>query len=103
LTSCFYRPTKTLLRRLLESAQYASGAYRALLMMHGLKGSMNRRGNPYDNAKAESFMKMLKVETVYLVARETFKDVWRNRRPTVGAAGAGIKPCRILPRSASVQ
>jgi hypothetical protein len=31
--------------------------------------------NPYDNAKAESFMKTLKVEAVYLAAYETFEDV----------------------------
>jgi putative transposase len=36
---------------------------------------MGRRGNPYDNAKAESFMKTLKVEAVYLMAYETFEDV----------------------------
>jgi putative transposase len=42
---------------------------------HGLTGSMGRRGNPYDNAKAESFMKTLKVEAVYLMAYETFEDV----------------------------
>ncbi len=42
---------------------------------HGLVGSMSRRGNPYDNAKAESFMKTLKVEAVYLAAYETFEDV----------------------------
>ena len=36
---------------------------------------MSRRGNPYDNAKAESFMKTLKVEAVHLVAYETFEDV----------------------------
>ena len=36
---------------------------------------MGRRGNPYDNAKAESFMKTLKVEEVYLMAYETFDDV----------------------------
>jgi hypothetical protein len=48
---------------------------RALLAGHGLKGSISRRGNPYDNAKAESFMKTLKVEAVYLVAYETFEDV----------------------------
>ena len=36
---------------------------------------MSRRGNPYDNAKAESFMKTLKVEAVYLVSYETFEDV----------------------------
>src|SRR4051794_27359424 len=34
-----------------------------------------RRGNPYDNAKAESFMKTLKVEAVYPMAYETFEDV----------------------------
>ena len=36
---------------------------------------MSRRGNRYDNAKAESFMKTLKVEAVYLAAYETFEDV----------------------------
>ena len=49
--------------------------YRALLAAHGFTGSMSRRGNPYDNAKAESFMKTLKVEAVYLAAYETFEDV----------------------------
>jgi transposase InsO family protein len=37
-----------------------------LLTAHGLVGSMSR-GNPYDNAKVESFMKTLKVEAVYLM------------------------------------
>jgi transposase InsO family protein len=36
---------------------------------------MGRRGNPYDNAKAESFMKTLKVEEVYLMEYETFEEV----------------------------
>src|SRR4051812_1804084 len=63
------------LRRPVEFTQYASEVYRDLLTAHGLVGSMNRRGNPYDNAKAESFMKTLKVEAVYLVAYETFEDV----------------------------
>lgn len=58
-----------------RGSQYASEVYRALLMAHGLVGSMSRRGNPYDNAKAESFMKTLKVEAVYLAAYETFEDV----------------------------
>ena len=43
--------------------------------MSPLKGSMGRRGNPYDNAKAESFIKTLKVEEVYLMEYETFDDV----------------------------
>jgi putative transposase len=49
--------------------------YRELLAAHGLAGSMSRRGNPYDNAKAESFMKTLKVEAVYPAAYKTFEDV----------------------------
>ena len=36
---------------------------------------MSRRGNPYDNAQAESFMKTLKVEAVYVAEYETFDDV----------------------------
>jgi len=58
-----------------RGSQYASEVYRQLLADHGLVGSMSRRGNPYDNAKAESFMKTLKVEAVYLMAYETFEDV----------------------------
>ena len=64
-----------MLRRPVEFTQYASEIYRALLTAHGLVGSMGRRANPYDNAKAESFMKTLKVEAVYLAAYETFEDV----------------------------
>jgi len=58
-----------------RGSQYASGDYRTLLAEHGLLGSMSRRGNPYDNAKAESFMKTLKVEAVYPMAYETFEDL----------------------------
>jgi putative transposase len=58
-----------------RGSQYASEAYRSVLRERGLVGSMGRRGNPYDNAKAESFMKTLKVEAVYLMAYETFDDV----------------------------
>ena len=36
---------------------------------------MSRRGNPYDNAQAESFMKTLKVEAVYVADDQTFADV----------------------------
>ena len=70
-------PVKVL-RRPLESAQYAAERYRDLLIVHGLVGSMGRRGNPYDNPKAESFMKTMKVEAVYPMAYETFEDVVEN-------------------------
>ncbi|MEX2746446.1 IS3 family transposase [Rhizobium mongolense] len=58
-----------------RGSQYAAGAYRQFLAANGLVGSMGRRGNPYDNAKAESFMKTLKVEGVYPIDLETFADV----------------------------
>ncbi len=58
-----------------RGSQYASGPHRALLGRHGFFGSMSRRGNPYDNPKAESFMKTLKVEAVYRMDYETFDDV----------------------------
>ena len=58
-----------------RGSQYAAEDYRKELEAKGLKGSMGRRGNPYDNAKAESFMKTLKVEEVYLMEYETFEDV----------------------------
>ena len=58
-----------------RGSQYAAQLYRDALVAQGLVGSMGRRGNPYDNAKAESFMKTLKVEAVYPMAFETFADV----------------------------
>ncbi|WP_352522240.1 MULTISPECIES: integrase core domain-containing protein [Mesorhizobium] len=58
--------------------------------MRCLIGSMGRRGNPYDNAKAESFMKTLKLEAVYPMAFETFDDIAEHlprlsRRSTINA------------------
>jgi putative transposase len=58
-----------------RGSQYAAEPYRTKLEKHGLRGSMGRRGNPYDNAKAESFMKTLKHEEVHLNGYETFADV----------------------------
>ncbi len=58
-----------------RGSQYASEKHRALLAAHGFVGSMSRRGNPYDNPQAESFMKTLKVEAVYLAGYETYEDV----------------------------
>jgi putative transposase len=69
------RPPKGCVHHSDRGSQYAAERYRDLLAEHGLTGSMGRRGNPYDNAKAESFMKTLKVEAVYLMEYETFADV----------------------------
>lgn len=45
--------------------QYASHSYTERLRQHQIEISMSRRGNPYDNAYAESFMKTLKHEEVH--------------------------------------
>lgn len=58
-----------------RGSQYASEMHRDLLKKHAFVGSMSRRGNPYDNPQAESLMKTLKVEDVYLMEYETFEDV----------------------------
>src|SRR5580704_17422308 len=47
-----------------RGVQYACDEYTALLAAHDIQPSMSRIGNPYDNAKAESFMKTLKQEEV---------------------------------------
>lgn len=49
-----------------RGVQYCCSAYVEKLQAHGFVISMSRTGNPYDNAKAESFMKTLKTEEVYL-------------------------------------
>jgi len=58
-----------------RGVQYACDAYVKLLEANKLRISMSRRGNPYDNAFAESFMKTLKTEEVYLWEYESMADV----------------------------
>lgn len=45
--------------------QYASEEYMRMLREHGIAPSMSRPGNPYENAKCESFIKTLKQEEIY--------------------------------------
>lgn len=61
-----------------QGVQYASRDYVECLKQHEIKISMSRKGNPYDNAFAESFIKTLKVEEVYLNEYGTFEDAYRN-------------------------
>lgn len=58
-----------------RGVQYACQAYVDELRGAGLEISMARKGNPYDNAAAESFMKTLKCEEVYLWDYQTVEDV----------------------------
>jgi len=49
-----------------QGAQYACGQYTGLLKENGIEISMSAKGNPYENAYAESFMATLKKEEVYI-------------------------------------
>jgi len=57
-------PPGSLIHHSDRGVQYACGEYRALLEEHGVQPSMSGLGNPYDNARAESFMKTLKQEEI---------------------------------------
>jgi putative transposase len=54
-----------------RGVQYAAADYVSLLVKHQIRISMSRLGNPYDNAKAERFMRTLKHEEVHLTEYET--------------------------------
>lgn len=61
-----------------RGVQYAANEYTDLLTKNGIAISMSRRGNPYDNAFAESFMKTLKYEEVLLNEYETRDEAVEN-------------------------
>jgi putative transposase len=54
-----------------RGVQYAAADYVSLLAKHRIRISMSRLGNPYDNAKAERFMRTIKYEEVHLTEYET--------------------------------
>jgi transposase InsO family protein len=58
------RPLPGLIHHSDQGSQYACRHYRELLERHAVQASMSRPGNPYDNAKAESFMATLKREQI---------------------------------------
>jgi len=59
------KPEKGLIHHSDRGSQYASKAYQNLLKNYGMKASMSRKGNCYDNACIESFFGTLKTELVY--------------------------------------
>jgi transposase InsO family protein len=59
-----------------RGSQYASNDYIDLLKAHGIDISMSRKGNPWDNAACESFMKTLKYEEVL---RNEYRDLAEAR------------------------
>jgi transposase InsO family protein len=59
-----------------RGSQYASNDYTELLRENGIQISMSRKGNPWDNAACESFMKTLKYEEVL---RNEYRDLAEAR------------------------
>jgi transposase InsO family protein len=59
-----------------RGSQYASNDYTDLLKAHRIDISMSRKGNPWDNAACESFMKTLKYEEVL---RNEYRDLAEAR------------------------
>src|SRR4030095_4281289 len=60
------RPNPGLIHHSDRGVQYACHDYTQLLLDYQIRISMSRKGNPYDNAQCERFMKTLKYEEVYL-------------------------------------
>jgi putative transposase len=69
-------PSSGLVHHSDRGSQYASRDYIELLGANEIRISMSRKGNPYDNAACESFMKTLKYEEVY---RNEYRDLAEAR------------------------
>jgi putative transposase len=63
-----------------RGSQYASKDYTDLLKAHGIQISMSRKGNPWDNAACESFIKSVKYEEVL---RNEYRDLGEARQSIV--------------------
>ncbi len=72
------RPAPGLVHHSDRGIQYASHEYTGLLKEHEITISMSRKGNPYDNAACESFMKTLKCDEVYRNEYRDFDDARRS-------------------------
>ena len=73
------RPAKGLIHHSDRGSQYCSYEYRNILDQFGLKASMSRKGNCFDNAPMESFWGTLKQELVhhshYRTRKEAIQDI----------------------------
>jgi transposase InsO family protein len=72
------RPPRGFIHHSDRGVQYACGDYVARLENVGTRISMSAVGNPYDNAKAESFFKTLKAEEVYLKEYWSLEEAEQN-------------------------
>lgn len=99
------RPSAGLLHHSDRGSQYAAGEYRKKLARHGLRTSMSRRGDCWDNAVVESFFSSLKTElfagqrwpaTRAEARRELFEyiEIFYNRKRRHSALGY-LSPSRF--------
>jgi putative transposase len=72
------KPKTGLIMHTDRGSQYASHQYRNLLLAHGIKGSMSRKGDCWDNAVAESFFGSLKQERVQWQNYQTRNEAQQN-------------------------
>ena len=69
------RPPRGVIHHTDRGVQYLCDDYKKLLINNGFHMSCSRKGNPYDNAWSESFMKTLKYDEIYMGHYETYLDV----------------------------
>jgi putative transposase len=106
------RPAAGLVHHSDRGVQYASGDYQALLTAHGLRCSMSRAGDCWDNAVVESFFATLKTELVSDARWPTreaahrelaeYLDVWYNhqrRHATLGYRTPAQYELEVLTRA----
>ncbi len=72
------QPAPGLIHHSDQGVQYASSEYVLQLEDAGARMSMAAVGNPYENAKAESFFRTLKMEEVYLKDYQDFEEAYEN-------------------------
>ena len=81
-----------------RGVQYACGDYGEKLAERGVLISMSRAGNPYDNAKAERFMRTLKEEEVN---GKTYASIDEARTDIGAFSESSIIEAGCIPRSAT--
>jgi transposase InsO family protein len=78
------KPTRGLIIHTDQGSQFVSKAYRSVLKHWGIKPSMSRRGNCWDNAVVESFFASLKKERVYRTTYTTGKQALHDVSDYIG-------------------
>jgi transposase InsO family protein len=86
------KPSAGLVHHSDRGVQYASQAYTETLKQQDAKISMSRKGNPYDNAACESFLKTLKQEEVY---RNEYRD-FHDAHSSIGEFLERVYNCKRL-------